>query len=158
MMELMHDLAGAIPVQMEWGQFDRKNNALFLLGHGIGSPSLAADPKKVALTRTPEEWSFEGNGMNWELITKPGPVTMGHFLNTAEGWRMLISEGESIDFPCLPCDEIHAMVKVKTPVDKYLKNLISLGVTHHIILVHGSIRRKLEMAAKMMKVKHVVLD
>jgi len=96
--------------------------------------------------------------VNWELITKPGPVTMGHFLNTAEGWRMLISEGESIDFPCLPCDEIHAMVKVKTPVDKYLKNLISLGVTHHIILVHGSIRRKLEMAAKMMKVKHVVLD
>jgi L-arabinose isomerase len=158
MMELMHDLAGAIPVQMEWGQYDRKNNALFLLGHGIGSPTLAADPKKVALTRAPEEWGFEGNGVNWEMIAKPGPVTLGHFLNTADGWRMLISEGKSIDFPCLPCNEIHAMVQVKSPVEEYLKSLISLGVTHHIILVHGQIRRELERVADLMKVKHIFLE
>jgi len=158
MMELMHDLSGAIPVQMEWGQFDRKHNALFLLGHGIGSPTLATDPKKIDLTRSPEEWGFEGSGVNWEMIAKPGPVTLGHFLNTADGWRMLISEGESIEFPCLPCDEIHAMVKVKSPIEDYLRKLISLGVTHHIILVHGHVRQELAMAAKLMNVQHTCLE
>ena len=87
MMEIMHDLTGNIPVQMEWGQFDKKNNALFLLGHGIASPCLASDNKGIVLTRAPEEWGFEGNGVNWEMIAKPGDVTLGHFMSTPDGWE-----------------------------------------------------------------------
>jgi len=157
MMELMHDLTGEIPVQMEWGQFDGKHNALFLLGHGIASPSLADDPKHITLTRAPEEWGFEGAGVNWEMIARPGPVTLGHFTSTCEGWRMLISEGESIEYPCLPCEEIHAMVAVQSPVRDYLKKLISLGVTHHVIMTPGHIGRGLEMAAGRMSVRHTRL-
>ena len=33
-MQIMFELTGNAPVQMEWGQFDSKHNALFLLGHG----------------------------------------------------------------------------------------------------------------------------
>jgi len=159
MMEMMHDLTGEIPVQLEWGQFDLKNNALFLLGHGIASPSLASNPKQITLTRAPEEWGFEGSGVNFEMIAKPGPVTLGHFTSTPDGWQMLISEGESlVDYPCLPCDEIHAMVKVKSPVQDYLKELIAIGVTHHVIMIPGEVGKELATAAEQMSVLHTRLD
>ncbi|MBT3381790.1 MAG: hypothetical protein HN742_05585 [Lentisphaerae bacterium] len=157
MMQLMHDLTGRAPVQMEWGQFDVNNNALFLLGHGIASPDAAADPTGVTLTRAPEEWGFEGAGVNWEFILRPGPVTLGHFISTPDGWRMLISEGESIEFSCLPCDEIHGMVRVQSPVCDYLKQLIKLGVTHHAIVIHEELVPELELAAELMGVDSVVL-
>ena len=157
MMQLMRDLTGRAPVQMEWGQFDAKNNALFLLGHGIASPDAASESAGVTLTRAPEEWGFEGAGVNWEFILKPGPVTLGHFVSTPDGWRMLVSEGESIEFPCLPCDEIHGLVRVASPVREYLKELIELGVTHHAIVVHGQVVRELELAAKVMDVTSAVL-
>lgn len=157
MMQMMQELTGNSPVQLEWGQFDVKNNALFLLGHGICNPDLAGSPDAVTLTGAPEEWGFDGKGANWQLIARPGPVTLGHFLNTPQGWRMLISEGESLDFPCLPCDEVHAMVKVALPVREYLKQLIETGVTHHVIMVHGQVVKELETIADMLGVEKVIL-
>ena len=153
MMQMMHDFTGNIPFQAEWGQFDRTRNALFLLGHGIASPELAGNDKNVTLTRSPEEWGFKGSGLNYEMIMKPGPVTMGHFLNGGESWRMLISEGEAIKFPCLPCDEIHAMIKVESPVEDYLRQVLKKGVAHHLIVVHGQVAGELEKAAEMMHIE-----
>ncbi len=158
MMEMMHDLTGNIPVQLEWGQFDKKNNALFLLGHGIASPCLASDNKEIALTRAPENWGFEGNGVNWEMIAKPGDVTLGHFISTPGGWQMLMSYGQSIKYPTLPCNEIHAMVQVKSPVEEYLRKLIQLGVTHHVIMVHGNCQAELEILANKMGVNFACLE
>jgi L-arabinose isomerase len=147
MMILQHGLTGNMPVQMEWGQFDLAHNALFLLGHGIASPEVAAGPDRVTITRAPEEWGFEGHGANWELLLRPGPVTMGHFLSAPDGWRMLISEGEALEFPCLPCDEIHALVRVASPVREYLEAVMSRGVAHHLVVVHGSVAADLEKLA-----------
>lgn len=157
MMHMMKELTGNTPTQLEWGQFDIANNALFLLGHGICNPNVAKSANDLKLTPTPEEWGFEGRGVNWQLIVKPGPVTMGHFLHTPEGWQMLISEGQSIDFPCLPCQEIHAMVRVQTPVREYLTNLIEKGVSHHVIVVHGHIGRDLEQIADLMGIQKFVV-
>jgi L-arabinose isomerase len=157
MMELMRDFTGAAPLQAEWGQFDKKNNALFLLGHGIASPGIAAGDNEVMLSRSPEEWGFKGSGINYELILKPGSVTMGHFLNTAEGWRMFVTEGESIKFPRLTCDEIHAMIKVETPVETYLKKVLETGVAHHLIVARGHVSEELELTAAKMGVGHVFL-
>ena len=156
MMQIMYELTGNMPFQAEWGQFDNKNNALFLLGHGIATPELAAE-KIVTLTRSPEEWGFEGHGMNYQMIIKPGPVTMGHFLNTADGWRMFISEGESIKYPCLPCDEIHAMVQVATPIRQYIANVLKNGVAHHLILVHGHIVDELASVADCMGIDKLII-
>ncbi|MDD5707311.1 MAG: hypothetical protein PHR35_15415, partial [Kiritimatiellae bacterium] len=153
MMQLMHDFTGHAPLQAEWGQFDCRHNALFLLGHGIASPEIAAGDQAVTLTASPEEWGFKGHGLNYEMIMKPGPVTMGHFLNTGDSWRMFVSEGESITFPCLPCDEIHAMVKVETPVVDYIKSVLKRGVAHHLIVVHDHIARALMQTAELMRIE-----
>lgn len=157
MMQMMQDITGRSPAQLEWGQFDKQHNALFLLGHGICNPDLAASPEHVTLTGAPEEWGFQGHGANWQLIMKPGPVTMGHFLNTPTGWRMLVAEGEAMDHPCLPCNEIHAMVKIASPVQEFLKNLIQHGVSHHAIVVHGHIAEELKMVADLMGVETLFL-
>ncbi len=157
MMQLMYDFTGNTPLQAEWGQFDCRNNALFLLGHGIASPELAKNDQAVTLTASPEEWGFKGSGVNYEMIMRPGPVTMGHLLNTGDSWRMFISEGEAIDFPCLPCDEIHAVVKVEAPVVEYVKSILKHGVTHHLIVVHGQIAGQLEKAAELMRIEHLIV-
>ena len=153
MMQLLHAFTGNLPLQAEWGQFDRCHNALFLLGHGIGAPALAGNDRKVTLTRSPEEWGFKGNGLNYEMIMKPGPVTMGHFLNVGDSWRMLISEGEAIEFPCLPCDEIHAMIKVASPVEDYVRQVLKTGAAHHLIVAHGQVAGELEKTADLMKIE-----
>jgi len=157
MMGIMRDLTGRAPVQLEWGQFDAERNAVFLLGHGIGTPDLASAPEAVTLTRSPEEWGFDGSGMNYQFIIKPGPVTLGHFLDTPEGWRMFISEGESIPFPCLPCDEIHAMVRVHTPVRDYVESILRAGVAHHVILAPGSVAAGLEAVSDALGALKVVV-
>ena len=153
MMDLMYEFTGNMPLQAEWGQFDIKNNALFLLGHGIGTPALAASPEAITLTGSPEEWGFKGGGLNYELIMKPGIVTFGHVLNCGVSYRMLICRGESIDFPTLPCNELHAMVKTEKPVRKFLQDLLAAGVAHHAIAVHGDCTRQLKRAAAAMRIE-----
>ena len=112
----------------------------------------------ITLKQLREEWGFEGKGLNYEMIMKPGPVTLGHFLSTGDSWRMLISKGESIEFPCLPCDEIHAMIKVGTPVEDYIKEVLKIGTAHHLVAVHGSVVDELSRTAEAMNIEKVVLD
>lgn len=153
MMDLMKEFTGNMPLQAEWGQFDIKNNALFLLGHGIGVPALAKSDKDICLTGSPEEWGFSGGGLNYELIMKPGKVTFGHVLNCGETYRMLICSGESIEYPTLPCNELHAMVHVDKPVKDFLAELIGAGVAHHAIVVHGDCAEQLELTARNMRIE-----
>ena len=158
MMDLLHQFTGNLPFQAEWGQFDRANNAVFLLGHGIGSPELAKSDKAITLTGSPEEWGFKGSGLNYELILKPGAVTMGHFLNTGDSYQMLISRGESIEFPTLPCNELHAMIKVKSEVRQYLKQIIDTGSAHHVIVAPGNAWNALQKTAALMRINCVTVE
>ncbi|MBO4630589.1 MAG: hypothetical protein J5858_01565 [Lentisphaeria bacterium] len=155
MMDLMKEFTGNQAFQAEWGQFDIRNNALFLLGHGIGVPSLAQSDKNITLTGSPEEWGFKGSGLNYELIMKPGEVTFGHVLNCGETYRMLICHGESFKYPTLPCNELHAMIRVEKPVRKFLKQLIDTGVAHHAIAVHGNCVNELKRTAEIMRIEVV---
>jgi len=156
-MQAMNWLTGNSPLQAEWGQYDASHNAIFMVGHGVASPALASSDAAVTLTGSPEEWGFEGNGANIEFIMKPGVVTMAHLLNTANGWQMLISKGESLEYPCLPCDEIHALVKVDMPVKDYLVEIQRKGVPHHVIIVHGDICEELKMLSRIMGIEYFVV-
>lgn len=78
---------------------------------------------------------------------------MAHLLDSASGWQMLITEGEALDYPCLPCGEIHALVKIERPVKEYLVEIQRQGVSHHAIIVHGSIGRELELLASVLRIR-----
>lgn len=133
-MMLMRSISGTPALMAEWGEYDINHNSCLVMGHGIGVPALAKSDEHITLTRTPEEWGFEGGGLNYELIVKPGAVTISHIIETLNGYKMIVSPAESVDIPALPYDELHAMVRVKTPIKEYLEKVLTSGVTHHCIV------------------------
>jgi L-arabinose isomerase len=153
MMHMLSWLTGNSPLQAEWGQYHASRNALLLVGHGLASPALAGADDRITLTGSPEEWGFEGEGVNMQFILKPGRVTMGHLLETTGGWQMFVSGGEALDFPCLPCKEIHALVEIERPVKEYLVDVQRWGVAHHVIVAHGEVRTELQLLAGVLGIK-----
>ncbi len=149
-MMLMHSISGLPSLMGEWGEFDETLNTCLIMGHGIGVPELAKNDAAITLTRTPEEWGFEGSGLNYELIVKPGAVTIGHVIETVNGYKMLISPAESIDFPTLDYEELHAMVRVQTPIKEYLEKVFESGVTHHCIVGLSDMSQELLAVAEIL--------
>ena len=152
---LVYGLTQQVPCFVEWGMYDVKENAMLLVHHGAGSPTLARDQKDVQITPTGEKWGFKGKGASFRYMGKPGRVTMASFINDADGWKMLITGGEALDVPCRPYYGQQFMVKVATPVQEYLRSLCLEGVTHHCILAYGDLTSKLQQAAALMDVKVV---
>jgi L-arabinose isomerase len=152
--QAMQWFTGNSPLQAEWGQYDAAHNALFLVGHGAGSPALAASDAAVSLTGAPEQWGFAGAGANLEFILAPGRVTLGHLLDTVQGWQMMISGGESLSYPCLPCSEIHALVRIERPVKEFLVEIQQWGVPHHVIVIPGDIRPELRELAHALGIRY----
>lgn len=157
MMMLMQSISGISPLMGEWGEYDVSNNGVLIMGHGIGDPSLAISDENVTLTRTPEEWGFSGSGLNYEYIVKPGMVTLGHILEIPDGYKMLISKGESIKYPTLHYDELHAMVKVDTPIKEYLEKLLASGVAHHCMLGMTDMTQALQDVADLLGLEKYIL-
>ncbi|MCL2751490.1 MAG: hypothetical protein FWE62_01900 [Firmicutes bacterium] len=151
-MMLMKSASGNAPLMAEWGEYDARTDSCFMIGHGIGTPDMAASDADITLARTPEEWGFEGAGLNYEFIMKPGPVTLAHLLETPAGYRLLAGRGESIEFPKMNFDEMHAAVRFAGPVKEVLERVLDCGVSHHCIVGHGDIVAELEYAAKLLKI------
>ncbi len=149
-MMLMKSISGNVSLMGEWGEFDEELNACLIMGHGIGVPALAKSDADVTLTRTPEQWGFEGGGLNYELILKPGPATVAHVIETVNGYKMIVSPVESLDFPTLQYDELHAMVQMKQPIKDYLEKVFESGVTHHCIVGSTDMSKELLAVADLL--------
>lgn len=157
-MMLMKSISGEHALMAEWGEYDAELNSCLLMGHGIGVPSLAASDAAITLTRTPEEWGFEGGGLNYELIVKPGPITLGHVIETVDGYKMVVSPANSVDMPAMAYNELHAMAQVKTPIKDYLEAVFESGVTHHCIVGISDMSQELLAVAEMLKLKTFYID
>lgn len=152
-MMLMRSICGRPALMGEWGEYDTESNSIFVIGHGIGTPDMAKSESDIVISRTPEEWGFEGAGCNYELILKPGVATIAHIMEGPEGYRLLVSKGESIDFPRLSFDELHAVIKVDKPVNEYLEEVLDFGVSHHCIVILGDAEEQLKHVAKLLNIK-----
>ncbi|MGI6337345.1 MAG: hypothetical protein ACOXZM_09965 [Eubacteriales bacterium] len=147
-MLLYRSLTGEAGLMGEWGEYDETLNAALVIGHGIASPKLATSDADITITPTPEEWGFDGNGANYEFIMKPGPVTIAHLLETPDGYRMLLSGAESLSYPTIRYSELHAMLKVVTPVKEYLEKMLDAGIAHHCIIAPGDVTDALRTVAE----------
>ena len=152
-MMLMKSISGSPALMGEWGEYDAKLNSCLIMGHGIGVPALAKSESAITLTRTPEEWGFEGGGLNYELIVKPGAVTLSHVIETTEGYKMVVSPANSVDMEPLPYNELHAMVQVRTPIKEYLEKVFESGVTHHCIVGISDMAEELLEVAELLKLR-----
>lgn len=158
MMMMMRSISGMSALMGEWGEYDVANNCCFIIGHGIGTPDLAVSDEAITLTPTPEEWGFTGAGLNYELVLRPGKATIGHFIETANGYKMLVSPVESIAYPTLEYNELHAMLRVKKPVKEYLEEILGSGVTHHCIVGLCDMSQALVNIAELLNVKTLYLE
>lgn len=157
MMTIQKLLTGHTPFFVEWSSFDEKLNAFLLMAHGFADPTTAKDPEEIWVTSSPEKWGYTGKGLSFEFTGKPGPVTMGHFINDNKGYRMLISGGEILDLPPLPVEEVNLRVKVEKPVKEYIAELLYNGFAHHCMVVYGDIREELSFIADLMGINKVFI-
>ncbi len=157
MMKIMRHFTGLTPFFGEWGEFDVQRNAIMLLGHGFADPTQAKKGTIPKITPTPERWGLEGKGFSFEMTFDPGPVTFGHFIRDAKGWRMLISGGEIMDLPAIPIHEVSMFVSVERPVKEYIEILTKHGFPHHCIAVRGDVRKELGQLADLMGMKKIFI-
>ena len=157
MMKIMRHLAGSTPFFGEWSEFDIERNAMMLLGHGFADPTQAKKGTVPKITPTPEQWGLEGKGFSYEMTFDPGPVTFGHVIRDAEGWRMLISGGEILDLPAMPIHDVSLLVEVERPIKEYVEILTRHGFAHHCIAVRGDVRKELSQLADLMGMEKVFI-
>ncbi len=157
MMMIQKLLTGYTPFFVEWSSFDEKLNALLLMGHGFADPTIAKDPKEIWITSSPENWGYTGKGFSFEFTGKPGPVTMGHFIDDQKGYRMLISGGEILDLPPLSVGEVNLRVRLEKPVKEYITELLYHGFAHHCMVVYGDVREELSFIADLMGINKVFI-
>ena len=87
-----------------------------------------------------------------EFTAKPGPVTVGHFIDDKEsGWRMLISRGEALDAgESIPCEDVTLILRTETPITEYVRKILLTGFDHHAIICYGDVTRELGWVADLM--------
>jgi L-arabinose isomerase len=155
MMVAMRELTGETPFFGEWSGFDEEMDLLLVMMHGFADPALAKG--EVSITPSPENWGYAGKGLSFEFTGKPGPVTIGHFIDDQEGYRMLITGGEIVDLPCLNVQEVNLRVKLKKPIKQFIKELLYAGFAHHAIIGYGDFARELSDLADLMGIKKMFL-
>lgn len=154
MMCIMNKLTGQTPLFAEWGEFGEKENAIQLLAHGYADLDYAKNPDFVKITATPENWGHTGAGFSFEFTAKPGIVTIGHFIDDKDGWRMLISKGEALEVEkSIPCEDVSLLLKPYMPVKEFARKILKTGFDHHAVVCYGNITEELEYIADLMGIQ-----
>jgi len=152
MMKILHHFTGNMAYLLEWSEFDVKENAWMLLGHGFGDPTQARNGD-VKLTPSAEQWGLQGTGCSTLFVPEPGPCTIGHFVHHSDKWRMIVCGGELLDTEPLPINDVHAFVRFDRPIKEHAEMLLKAGVPHHGMTVRGDCRQELRQLAEMMRME-----
>lgn len=155
MMCIMNKLTGQTPLFGEWGEYGIKENAMQIMMHGYADLDQAKSPEYVKITPTPENWGFTGSGFSVEFTSKPGIVTIGHFIDdNKDGWRMLISRGEALDVEkSIPCEDVTLLYRPEMPIKEFVKRILIKGFDHHAIICYGDVTEQLGYIADFMGIK-----
>lgn len=145
--KVMKELTGLNPFFGEWEEIDTRLNAVEFLGHGFIDPSTARKDRPIKLSKSCEDWGYEGNAPGFEATLPPGSVTVSHIIKHKDKWKILISEGNIPDSPPLEIDECTVIMQVEKPVKEYYSQLIKYGFSHHAIVTPGHIGKELELFA-----------
>lgn len=157
MMCILNRLTGQTPAFAEWGEYDEELNAVLMIHHGYANTDYAADRATIKVNRSPEQWGLAGKGFGFEYTLKPGVVTLGHLINDAEGYKMLIVRGRALPVERnIPCEEITALIQLESPVKPFLASLIKEGFAHHCIIAYGDWSEQLIQIARFMKIRACV--
>lgn len=139
--------------------YDEEENFL-VFGHAsMHDLRLAKDPKEVKLIPDLEFMYADRYQGVWNaFVCKPGLVTMVSLFEDNDQYKFVVSTGESLDHPGCIRYNSQALVRVKTPIRKYMKNLMYVGVTQHYALCYGDIKERVALLARELHADYVDLD
>ena len=136
---LLNSLTGNIPFFADVVAWDDAASA-FLLWHYGAAPSLA---------RSLEEIRYGSEGREVQFTIKPGVATFARLGLHNGAFRLLTMAVEVQDRP-VTLRRAGAWVRTTAhPAGDIMRHILDNGWEHHFILVHGDVRRELEVFARL---------
>lgn len=156
LMFMLNQLSGVSPYYGEYEMFDVERNAVIFMHHGDGDPRLARRPEDIRITKCPEVWGCE-EAMALEFIMRPGPVTLAALIDDAQGFKMLIAGGQSLEHAPYRVQSPHVLFQPRVPIVEFFQRMMESGFPHHGVVCPGDWTRQLQKLAKMLNVRTVVI-
>ncbi len=130
---------------------DYKQNAMILSHDGHGNPAMAAKPSEVAIKHSIYYQGVNGFGAGLEFAYAPGPVTNLALVPLGGSkWRLIISEGESIQIKPRPVSAPQMLFKPKNlDITDWCDAWCKAGSPHHMALAYGHLAGIIKIYAEM---------
>ncbi len=157
LMYILNQLSGVSPYYGEYEMFDVRMNAVLFMHHGDGDPRLARRPEEIRITKCPEVWGCD-EAMALEFIMRPGPVTLAALIDDAQGFKMLIAPGQSLDHAPYRVQSPHVLFQPRVPIVEFFQRVMESGFPHHGVVCPGDHSASLQKLARMLGVRCLVMD
>lgn len=129
---------------------DYKQNAIILSHDGHGNPAMAAKPADVTIKHSIYYEGVNGFGAGLEFAYAPGPVTNLSLVPIHGHWRLIVSEGESIEIKPRPVAAPQMLFKPKTlNITDWCDAWCKAGSPHHQAVAFGHLNEKIKIFAAM---------
>ncbi len=144
-MMILQELAGEVTF-LENYVIDFDHEAILLSHDGHGNPSMAADPKAVALKPSIYYEGVNGRGAGLEYAYRPGDVTMLSLIPLGDGdWRLIVAEGESLRMQPRPVAAPQMLFRYSGgTITEFCDRWLLAGAPHHMALSYGHLASTIE--------------
>jgi L-fucose isomerase-like protein len=136
---VLHRLAGPPLLFTEIWFWDEAENVV------VGGHAGPVDPR---LARPGKAWishdfeyaqSDRSDGAHFQLVARPGRVTLLQLRGTPGGWQAILVGGEALDTEPWLEGYPHAAVRLDFPVDTFVRRVANVGSTQHWIMAYGDV-------------------
>jgi L-arabinose isomerase len=149
-MLILQELAGQVTF-LENYVIDFPNNSIILSHDGHGNPALASEGKEVTIKSSIYYEGVNGFGAAFEFAYAAGPVTMMSLVSIKNRWRLIYSEGESIQIQARPIAAPQMLYKPKSmKIQDWCNAWCLAGAPHHQALAMGHLGSKIKKVAAML--------
>jgi L-arabinose isomerase len=149
-MLILQELAGRVTF-LENYVIDFPNNSIILSHDGHGNPALASKPEEVTIKSSIYYQGVNGFGAGLEFAYAAGPVTMMSLVSIKNRWRLIYSEGESIQIKARPVAAPQMLFKPKSMgIQDWCNAWCLAGAPHHQALALGHLGGKIKNVAAML--------
>jgi L-arabinose isomerase len=149
-MLILQELAGQVTF-LENYVIDFPNNSIILSHDGHGNPALASKPEDVTIKSSIYYQGVNGFGAGLEFAYAAGPVTMMSLVSVKNRWRLIYSEGESIQIKARPVAAPQMLFKPKSMgIQDWCNGWCLAGAPHHQALAMGYLGSKIKTIAAML--------
>lgn len=149
-MLILQELAGQVTF-LENYVIDFPNNSIILSHDGHGNPALASEPEEVTIKSSIYYEGVNGFGAALEFAYAAEPVTMMSLVSIKNRWRLIYSEGESIQIKARPIAAPQMLYKPKSmKIQDWCDAWCLAGATHHQALAMGHLGSKIKNVAAML--------